>query len=781
MNESALAAWVVNNRLKLACISLVAGFILSLGVLRLDFIHDYRIFFHKDDPFLNDYLALNETYTSSDSVIFVVRSVGDVFARERLDAVGRITDAAWQMPYASRVDSIVNFVLSESEEDTIKVYPLYGDLDQIGETEVKRRATLALNTPMVVGALVSPDRRTTIIDVKLELPAESGDATALVTDEARRIASGAERRYPDLEIYLYGTAPVDQAFHETTLNDLVQFGPQVLGIILVALLVILRSLVATGALCAVMLVTTGATMGASGWLGFGLNQVTVAVPSIVLVLCVCDGVHLLSSFSGRCNDGVGAVEAMRESVRDNFRPILITSVTTALGLLCLRFSVSPPLSELGTIAAIGVILAYLFTLALVPFIVLLSPRSGAARRGRSHDWMAWLSRGVYTWHSPIMVVGVSISVVFLAMAGSNRFVDSMTEYFAPDVQVRRAADVLRDNLGGVHILRYSLSANGYDGVTDPRFLEKLDQYSKWLNEQKEVVHVHSLSQLMKQLNYNFNGDDPSFMRLPENSALGAQYLFAYELMMPYGVTLEPLLDFKKTQTQIRATINTVKSDEIVALDRRARAWLSGNMPATHAVSASESLLFADLGQRNIEAMFKGSLLALACITLVVMLGLRSLSFGLLSVVPNVLPIGIAFGIWAAFSGEVNLAATIIFSLTLGVIIDDSVHFLTRYVRARARGATVEKSIEAMLTSAGTAVCTTTVVLTLGFLVLVRSDFAVNSLTGWLVSITLVVTLIFDLVFLPALISQYESGILYLARRRMRTASPPDPVRLPPSP
>jgi predicted RND superfamily exporter protein len=254
-----------------------------------------------------------------------------------------------------------------------------------------------------------------------------------------------------------------------------------------------------------------------------------------------------------------------------------------------------------------------------------------------------------------------------------------------------------------------------------------------------------------------NGDNPDFYRLPDNQDTAAQYLLLYEMSLPYGLDLNNQIDIEKSATRVVATLENLGSTEFTGFETRAKNWFAENAPHIRITAASPPLMFAHIGEANMEGMIKGALIALILISALLIFALKSLKLGLLSLIPNMLPAAMGFGVWSFISGEVNMALSVVISITLGIVVDDTVHFLSKYQHAKQDGLNTEQSLLFAFKNVSTALVTTTLVLALGFLVLVFSDFTLNSHMGLLTAIVISFALVIDLIFLPAFILLLEKA------------------------
>ncbi|MGH8481418.1 MAG: efflux RND transporter permease subunit, partial [Nevskiaceae bacterium] len=290
------------------------------------------------------------------------------------------------------------------------------------------------------------------------------------------------------------------------------------------------------------------------------------------------------------------------------------------------------------------------------------------------------------------------------------------------------------------------------GIYDPAYLRKVEAFARWWKQQPEVTHVSTFVDVVKRLNRNLHADDPAYDRIPDDRGSIAQYVLLYELSLPQGLDLNDALTFDKSATRLSVNIKDTRSKELLEIEQRAQRWFADHAPELQTWGSSLSIMFAHLGQENIYGMMQGSVLALFLISATLVVFLRSWKFGLLSLLPNAFPAAIAFGIWGATVGQVNLAVAAVFSITLGIVVDNTIHFFSKYLYARRQlGRGPEDGIRYAFSTVGAALLVTTAVLALGFLVLAQSDFALNASMGTMTAMVVVIALAFDLLFLPALL------------------------------
>ncbi|RLD02728.1 MAG: RND transporter, partial [Chloroflexota bacterium] len=222
--------------------------------------------------------------------------------------------------------------------------------------------------------------------------------------------------------------------------------------------------------------------------------------------------------------------------------------------------------------------------------------------------------------------------------------------------------------------------------------------------------------------------------------------------------LNDQIDIDKAATRVSITFETLHTEEILAEEQKFSAWLRENAPKIEFTAASSTMMFAHIGKRNVQSMLVGTSLALVLISFILIIALRSRRIGLISLAPNLIPAGMAFGIWGLWVGEVGMSLSVVAGMTLGIVVDDTVHFLSKYLRARReKGLNEIEAVRYAFNTVGVALWVTSLVLVAGFIVLAQSHFALNSNMGTMAAITIAIALIMDFLFLPPLLMKLEEN------------------------
>ena len=748
---------VIRNPWSVIIGNIILMIALAAGAQNLYFRGDYKVFFHESNPQRVAFEEMQNIFNKNENAsIIVAPPNGDVFTTETLTLIYELTEESWQTPLSTRVDSISNFQHTYSEYDDLMVESLIEYPEDLNASTIERIKQVATTEPNLVGRLVSEQGHVAVINITVQLP--DGDQTPEVTAInafVREMTDKFKQQYPEHEFYHTGMVMLNNAFQEAANEDAQTLIPLMFLTIIVVMWILLRSFLCTVATLLVVVLSIVATMGFAGWTGFYLSLSTVNVPTMVMTLAVADCIHVISSVFFAQREGRNKEEAIRYSLDINLMPVVITSVTTAIGFLTLNFSAVPILNDLGNLTAIGVMLACWLSLTFLPSLLMVMRFSFPTVDVSSSSWTNTLSDWIINKYKQILPFGVLTFVGAIVLAFSNNLNDIAIEYFDKSSEFRQAADFQTENLSGMSTADFGIYTGNASDINKPENLARIDQFSQWLRTQEEVDHVTTLTDTLKRLNKNMHNDDQARYVLPTEQELAAQYLLLFEMSLPYGLDLNNQIDIDKSATRVMVTMQNLGSKEFVEFEQRAIAWFEELAPDLRITAASPPLMFAHIGETNMKSMLQATLLALVLISGLLIFALRSLRMGFISLIPNMLPAGIGFGIWALISGEINMALAVVLSMTLGIIVDDTVHFLSKYNYARMRGDSAEDSVRYAFNSVGRALLITTVVLALGFATLTLSTFALNEDMGLLTSIIIVVALIVDLIFLPAALMFFD--------------------------
>lgn len=750
---------IANLRWPLILISLGWVAFAASGAKHLTFSNDYRIFFSAENPQLLAFESMQSTYTKNDNVLIVISpKAGDVFTPKTLALVEEVTQAAWQVPYSNRVDSISNYQHTYADADDLVVQNLYEDALTLDADSIRAVREVALQEPVLLNRLISPDGAVTGVNITIQLPGldDEQEGPAVIA-HVRQLTAQMAERYPDTQFHLTGMTMMNAAFPEAAQRDMATLIPWMFVIILLLVGLFLRVIGGTMATFAVIFMSIASALGIAGSIGMVLSPPVVSAPTMIMTIAVAHCVHLISNYLQSLRKGCDREQAVRESLRINMQPVFITSLTTAIGFLSMNFSDAPPFRDLGNLVATGVVTGYVLSVTFLPAMLLVMPAPKVRAESYTSRVMDRLADFVIAQRTRLLWIGGVCVVVLVSFIPSNELNDTFVEYFDESVQFRVDSDYATKHLTGIYSLEYSVQSGETNGINNPEYLHTLEEFADWFRQHEGVIHINTLSDTYRRLNKNLNFDDPAMYRLPESRDLAAQYLLLYEMSLPFGLDLNNQVNVDKSASRMIVTFENQSTQQMLATEEDARIWWRDHAPDKYSIEvASPTLMFSYIAERNITAMLGGTTIALVLISMILIVALRSVKLGFISLLPNLIPAALAFGLWGLFVGQVGLALSVVIGMTLGIVVDDTVHFLSKYMRARReQGMDSQQAVRYAFASVGVALWVTSIALVAGFLLLSQSSFELNSGMGLMTAMTISIALLADFLLLPPLLMKLD--------------------------
>ena len=734
---------------------------------------DYEVFFDGHNERLQAHRDIENLYGRVDSVLFTLKPLsGKVFTPEFLNTLEALTEAAWQIPYSNRVDSLTNFPYTYAEEDDLVVEFLFEDPLNMTLDSIQKRKAFALNDIRLENA-INPDATVTGILVTVQLPEGNKDATYEVSDYVRLMANEFAAKHPDIEIYTSGSILLSEAFLDASTKGTGKLMSIMFVVCLILSGILLRSIQASFVMLVLAISSVMMALGIASTFGIPITGPSSSGPVIISAIAIANTIHLMSSYLLATRRGIIKTEALLDALKQNLKPIFLTSLTTTIGFLCLNLSDVPPYRYLGTTAAIGVVCGFILSFTLVPAILALLPLSKAHRNKhltntglakadqaiRKTD--AWDKLGNFVAKNP---KPLALSVLVLAAISSslipnNTIDDRLIQYFDKDTHIRSHSEFAMENLSPFYAMALTIPSHETGGISDPEYLRYLDKLTQWTRSQPEVQSVISLTDTYKQLNKNMHGDDDNWYKLPDSRELASQYLLLYELSLPYGKDLTNQIDIDKSASKLWIGFYDIPSSTMREFDQRMIEWMKRNIP-DHMQSppTGPPLLFAYIWNDATMSNVYGMLTAIALIAIVIAMAMKSIKLGIVSLIPNLIPAGMAYGVWSLINGQIDIGSSIVAVISFGIIVDDTIHFLSKYQKSRADGLSAEESIRECFSKVGRALCVTTVALIAGFLVLTSSHFSMNVSMGLLTSLAIGFALLLDFLLLPYILMKVDSQV-----------------------
>ena len=738
---------------------LVASF---RGVGGIAFSPDMEQFFPEDYPISENHAHIEDTFYSSDSVIIAIGvDEGTVFNPRILNLIEEITDKAWSTPHSIRVDSLSNFSFVRAEIDDLVVEPFIEESLEWDQKKINERSALIEKEEQAYGTILSKDKKTTFINISIDAPRDDVEKEyAESMEHIFAFMDPLKKEYPEADMRYAGIVYIEYLSPLIVKAEMPVLIPTLLFVILLSLFILLRNVVAVISSLVVIIFSVITAVGILGHFNTTVSQPFLMVPILVATLAVADCVHLFNVyFQNKLEKN--AKDSIIKSLRLNLEPLLLTSLTTSIGFLCLNLAPIPALRVVANGIVIGVIAAFVFSIFfLAPLMSFFNVKASSqienqTKLSKRVGQFSLKNRKKIIWLVPLF------SAFLMSFIPLNETKDNPMEFYSERfTSVAEDTKWLAKRLGGTFLVTYEYVSE--DLVSDPEYLRQLDEFTTWLENQDEVLSVNSLSKIVKNLNRTLNGNDQSWYVIPEDSELIAQYLFFYEMSLPFGLDLTSTINQERTSTKVTVSLKEIDSKAFIEFydrvdDYASLSIVSGNLSGgggTRSVMAFMGMLLA-------EQLMYALIIGFIVITLAIALFYKSLSAGLITAIPNILPIGVAFGIWGIFSSNVSMLVSLGIGCTLGIVVDFSVHFLSKYLYARrSLSLSAEESVLYAFETVGFPLTIMTVSLCMGFAVLFLASFMPLRGFAGITMISFVAALIIDLLLFPAVLIAWDGKKKY---------------------
>ncbi|MDO8422553.1 MAG: MMPL family transporter [Parvibaculum sp.] len=735
------------------CLALCAASV--LGLPRLTLSSDSRVFFDPKSPELVELETFEHKYGQNNGVLMVV-SPKDMDAGRKvtdpaiLAIVADLTARAWKLPHSTRVESLTNFPHVTSDADSFAVEELVPDASDVTPARAAEIEVIALADNLVVNRLIAPDASAAGVLINFNLPEEGSTQVREIIAASRVLAREIEAEHPDIDVKLTGNVMLLGTFAEAAVSDAMLLIPISLVVSGLMMVMFVRSVRPSLAIVSLLILSSASAMGIAGWLGYVVNPASIAAPIIIVTVNMAAAVRIVTTTMSFLGQGISKREAIAQSMAIHLRPVTLTNFTSAIGFLSMNLAEAPPFRDLGNMVAIGIAFAYVFTFTWLPALLVrmdLAPAASGSERA-----MVLLGRFVNSAYLGLFVLCSMIVVASSFWIQRITLDDDFARYFDSRFEYRQDSDFAEDHLTGLNIIEFDIGAGRDNGVYDPAYQRKLAEFLEWLRAQPHVVSVIGIPDITARIENAMTPSASPSAAIPDDSDRIAQYFLLYELSLPYGSSLNDQINVARSSSRVTAILRHVKSSEIRALNHEAEDWLAANAPdAMQAKGISINVLFSNVSWINIRSMIGTTIASMLVIAFIVGLALRSVGYGLLSIVMNVLPSIVGFGVWGLLIGQIGLAASVITAMTIGLVVDDTIYFLIMYQAARARGLSSENAINEVFQTVGTAMLVITLSLAVGFGVLIASGFEVNRSLGAQTTIVILANLFIDWLMLPPLL------------------------------
>jgi len=725
------------------------------GLTKVESDFSYRIWFRDSEPLIKRYDNFQAKFGNDDLINIIVHSPDGIFDKNTISLIQRLTEETWKVTDVISVDSITNYQWTSADDDELIIDDFIPH--NIKEDELLLKRKLALNDKTLPDYLINKEATVTNIYAKIKPHFDGAPDDKLIISQTREMINKIKVSLPKgdtHQIFTNGSLDINNTFREVSEHDVATIFPIVFLIIVLFLIYAFRRTIGVLLPLFIITVTTLATFGLAGYLGIKFNNLIAMVPTILIAIAIADSVHILVTYFQFRSHGENEESATRKAFEKNFKPIFLTSISTAIGFFSCTTSDLIPLRDLGILAGFGTIAAWLFTilfmcpiLSKIKVVPRVEKNSDTSLRGleRAKTLINFLDKNKYY----IIALTIITSISFTYLGSKNEVNSNPYTYFTENVPLRISNDFTLKNLGGFYGPQVVIDSGLKDGIKDPNFLKSVDRFQQWLEEKEYISRVTSIVEVVKSMNKSMHGDQESFYTIPDNRKTIAELLFLYTMSLPQGKDLKDRMTIEKDSIRMtvlwtlqgsKESLEKMKMIEEKALDFGLNAIVTGKIP-----------IYQNMTTFVVKSFFSSIGLALIGISILLIIIFKSIKLGTLSMLPNIIPLMIGAGLMKLLNTPVDVGTALVSSVCLGIVVDDTIHFLNSFNTLRTSGVEKREALAQVLFTTGPALIWTTLILAIGFGALVFANFTPNMNFGLFTAIVLLIALVVDLLILPTIL------------------------------
>ena len=793
---------ICRHRIKTIIITLLLSAVLISQIPKIRIDTSTEGFLHNDDPALLAYNSFRDQF-GRDEVIIIAIHPSQIFHPKFLTKLMALhEDLAENVPYIDDITSMVNARNTRGEADELIVEDLLEHRPQ-NESEMKALKDRVLSNRMYENLLISKDGRFTTIVIKTQSHStlgEDGDilegfADDFSQDPEASSGSSSNRNYltdkensqavaavrnivknyeaPDFMIFVAGSPVVTHYLKQTMMKDMRRFMALAIGTVAVLLLVMFRRITGVLLPLTIVILSLFSTLGLMAIAGVAIKLPTQILPSFLLAVGVGTAVHILAIFFQRYNRHNNKQQAIADAIGHSGLAVVMTNITTACGLLSFSTAEVAPIADLGVFAGVGVLLAFVYTIVLLPALLAVLPvavkksRSGSGQNSVMDRFLTWVSN--FSTGHPYSILGVCALLIVFSLIGVSkiRFSHHILHWFPPNNEIRIATEKLDQKLRGTLNLEVIIDTARENGLYEPGILNRFDRatdYAETLEfEDVFVGKAWSLTTILKEINQALNENRAQYYAIPQNRDLVAQEFLLFE-----NSGSDDLEDFVDSQFSVASLTIKGPFEDVYKYGQfldTIEDYFGENFPETKVTLTGMMGLLSQTINNAIKSMAKSYITALVIITVLMILFIGRIRIGLLSMIPNLTPILLMLGIIGATPITMDLFTMLVASIAIGLAVDDTIHFMHNFQRYFAQSGDPKLAVYKTLHTTGRAMLVTTVVLSSGFFIFVFASMNNLFNFGLLTAFTICMALAADYFVAPAL--------MVLIHRQRKPATEPE--------
>ncbi|MEX2130648.1 MAG: MMPL family transporter [Pseudohongiellaceae bacterium] len=758
------ADFVLTNRLFILLFSLILLPVMLFTGKPIPFDNTTERYFVAGDPTLADFNVLLDLFGDNEYLIIGIEMLAenaDIFNAEALGAIASLTEFLDSHPAVTQVRSLTNFQYTHAEGDDLRTDDLIEDLFLLTEDPalLQQARSTVLTQPLAIGTLVSEDLRHARIMARVEYRHDTAEHKVQLSNDLYDFIANENFDDEIFALHLSGQPLLNERFETLAAEDTGTLIPLMAVVMIVMLLISFRSFYAAMLPWAVISLGVLAVQEIQSYLGFPHTTVDEALIPTLIIIGIGVAVHVMVEYFHLRHAGLDAKAAAHETIIAIWRPALFTAVTTSAGFLALAVTRIVPVRDFAVLGAIGPLVLFFFALTLLPallsFVNKVPARTqNAINSGIVTRFAESIPDFTQRHHMKIIWIGVALLLFSLFSLSTLRVDTNYVNLFKQDSPVRSDIEYFDRVFQGVMTVEIVLDSGEPEGIKEPGFLSQVEAFQAWIESRESTGAVNSLVDFLKQINQALHGDDPAWYRLPDSPEMTAQYLLLYD-SSGTDEDLSDVKDFDNRYLRLTVPIVNMRASDMDAELRTFKSHLQTEYPELQAMLTGGMVLFNTQDMYTGRGMFQSFSIALVVMSLFFIVLFKSFKYGILSIIPSILPILLTGGIIGLAGVNLDLSTMVVGAMTMGIAVDDAIHVMNRYLSARALGASARQSIGRAMHESGRAVIFSSIVLVLGFTVLTFANFVTIIQVGLFGAIIMFLALLGDLLFLPAILYKVD--------------------------
>ena len=752
-----IAEFIVKNRFRLAVLAIVITCSFATGILRTDFDASLSALLTESDPYLEELDLMQKAFPSNGEIrfAFVANTGSTIFETSTLNAISDLKGKFTVIPKTRGITTILEFISPETQR-RLFIKPL----DEYTDSELIDLGNAATTDRLLTTNLLSQSGTLTFAIINVDTQNASNSERFEIANAIISLQEELRILNPNVNLFANAEVLLEQSSQQDMLDDLTRLMPLVILLCVLVICFCFRSFTIGACILSHVGLTIVSTIGALGYLNFAFNNISVIAPLVVVIISVANSVHIISVFKQALNKDLSKKEAITFSMACNLQPISLAALTTAIGFSSLNMSSSPAIQDFGQIVSLGIVFAYALTLLTLPTLLTLITNQGRERSTINASFLQPQLEKVIDFTSQhdrnIFVSCSFLALVTLLLLPLNETDFNRLDFIASDSDISEYYDAVSENMNRGLSLAYGVDTEIQEGAINPLFLKKVDEFTEWVAKQQNVESVISLAEVLKTINRIVNDDKKDTFRLPEDIETNRNYLNAYRTVEANYLPLSSFVNDDNSIISFVVNASSMSNQEMIDLDNVITEKFSNIFSSANLIHGSGVLLFARMDELVTIELLQGYSISLLLITLCLVFGFKSIYFGLLSVIPNLLPATIVFGFWALLVGQLDPFVMMLFSISIGLVVDDTVHILSHYLDSRREGRSKDTAIAYSIKVAGPALTITTLVLALGTTVLIFANTIYFQQSAKLLVPIVILALILDLLYLPSILKRFDN-------------------------